>query len=210
MTELQLLERAAAEHGLDPDLDSSPAAVGSWEVEVEGQAVVGPDRTTRDYVALFDLFGPPWGGGGGGGGTAHAANNNNNNNSINNINNINSRSLLEGLLVLWATERAYLDAWSYAKAQGPPTTTTRDHSPPGQDQDQDPAADPDGSGTLTRRLIDNWTSDAFRAFVAEIEACLEALAHGQDTDTHEVLLASSISVVKKVFLLEEAFWPMVV
>ncbi|RYP17235.1 hypothetical protein DL765_004620 [Monosporascus sp. GIB2] len=142
------------------------AAVGS---EMEGETVgFGPNKTTQGYIDLFDSFaaqpGVPT-----------------------------DKSLLEGVLVLWATEMAYLDSWSYAKSQRP--------------QNPDPGQDLDG-GALRKRFIDNWTSDQFRAFVKEIEECLEALASRAD-DTEEVLLASSLFMFKKVLVLEEEFWPIV-
>ncbi|RYP22293.1 hypothetical protein DL767_009081 [Monosporascus sp. MG133] len=142
------------------------AAVGSG---MEGEAVgFGPYKATQGYIDLFDSF------------TAQPGART-------------DKPLLEGLLVLWATEVAYLDSWSYAKSQSP--------------QNPDPSQDLDG-GALRKHLIGNWTSDQFRAFVKEIEECLEALAVRAD-DTEEVLLASSLSVLKKVLVLEEEFWPIV-
>ncbi|RYP66046.1 hypothetical protein DL769_006148 [Monosporascus sp. CRB-8-3] len=142
------------------------AVVGS---EMEGEAVgFGPYKTTQGYIDLFDSFAAQPG--------AQP-----------------DKPLLEGLLVLWATEVAYLDAWSYAKSQSP--------------QNPDPSRDLDG-GALRKHFINNWTSDQFRAFVKEIEECLEALAARAD-DTEEVLLASSLSVLKRVLVLEEEFWPIV-
>ncbi|RYP54167.1 hypothetical protein DL768_000946 [Monosporascus sp. mg162] len=141
-------------------------AVGSG---MEGEAVgFGPYKTTQGYIDLFDSFAAQPG--------AQT-----------------DKPLREGLLVLWATEVAYLDSWSHAKSQSP--------------QNPDPSQDLDG-GALRKHLIGNWTSDQFRVFVKEIEECLEALA-AQADDTEEVLLASSLSVLKKVLVLEEEFWPIV-
>ncbi|KAK7753246.1 hypothetical protein SLS62_004765 [Diatrype stigma] len=152
------------------------AAVGS---EMEGQAVgFGPNPTTREYIELFDSFAAQPG------------------SAV-------DKSLFEGLLVLWITEKAYLDSWSYAKQQ------QQQQQQQQQDKNaQNPGEDLDG-GALRERFIGNWTSDEFKAFVAEIEACLEALAAAQVQDSEEVLIASSLSVVKKVLVLEEAFWPFV-
>lgn len=143
------------------------AAIGS---EMEGQAVgFGPSQTTSEYIDLFDSF------------TAQPGART-------------DKLLLEGLLVLWVTEKAYLDSWSYAKQQSP--------------QNPDPSQDLDG-GALRKQFINNWTSDEFQAFVKEIEECLEALAAAQNHENEEVLISSSLSVIKKVLVLEEAFWPLV-
>jgi len=60
--------------------------------------------------------------------------------------------LLQGLVLLWATEYCYLSAWKYARShlQG--------------DQGQN---DLDG-GALRHKFIPNWTSEEFEQFVAEI------------------------------------------
>ena len=173
MTELKFFESTAKDYNLDL------AAVGS---EMESQAVgFGPNKTTREYIDLFDSF------------AAHPGART-------------DKHLLEGLLVLWITEKAYLDSWSYAKQQ-------QQQSPQENPDDADAAAaaaaeDLDG-GALRKHFIPNWTSDEFQAFVSEIEECLEALAAAQNHDTEEVLIANSLSVVKKVLVLEEAFWPLV-
>ena len=168
MTELRFFEDTARQYGIDL------AAVGS---EMEGQDLgFGPNKTTQGYIDLFDSFTA----------TPSAADSTAPARP--------DKSLFEGLLVLWVTEQAYLDSWSYAKRQDP--------------AGQDPAQDLDG-GALRKHFIGNWTSDAFKAFVKEIEECLEALAATQRHDNEEVLLASSISVVKNVLVLEEAFWPVV-
>lgn len=146
------------------------ACVGS---EMEGQAVgFGPNPATREYIDLFDSFAAQPG------------------SAV-------DKSLLEGLIVLWITEKAYLDSWSYAKQQ---QQQQRPRDNPKEDLD---------GGALRERFIGNWTSDEFKAFVQEVEGCLEALAAAQVQDSEEVLIASSLSVVKKVLVLEEAFWPLV-
>ena len=179
MTELRFFEDTARDYGIDLQ------TVGC---EMESQALgFGPNKATREYIELFDSFTA--------GRTTTTAAVAAAADADGTASPRPDKSLLEGLLVLWATEQAYLEAWSYAKRQAYPA-------------DCDPAQDLDG-GALRARFIGNWTSDAFRAFVEEIAACVEDLAAAQRDDTREVLLASSLFVVRKVLVLEEAFWPVV-
>ncbi|KAI5926761.1 hypothetical protein F4810DRAFT_653417 [Camillea tinctor] len=129
----------------------------------------GPAPATRGYVELFDSFGA--------GGDP-------------------GRTLVDGLTVLWATERVYLDAWTYARGQGTGADVQADK-------------DLDG-GALRREFIPNWTSDQFRGFVEEVGECLDAYAADQDEVTGEMAAAGAMALYKKVLVLEEGFWPMVV
>ena len=177
MVELRFFEDTARDYGIDLQ------TVGC---KMESQALgFGPNKVTREYIELFDSFTA----GKTTTTTAAAAA------TDGSASPRPDKSLFEGLLVLWATEQAYFEAWSYAKRQQYPA-------------DRDPAQDLDG-GALRTRLIDNWTSDAFRVFVVELTACLEDLAAAQRDDTREVLLANSLTVVRKVLVLEEGFWPVV-
>ncbi|KAI0879355.1 heme oxygenase-like protein [Hypoxylon argillaceum] len=133
-----------------------------------GEHTFGPNATTRGYIDLFDSFaGQP--------------------------RDESPRSLFDGLVVLWATEQAYLTAWSYASQ----------HS----SQDTDFGKDLDG-GALRKHFIPNWTSQPFQEFVKEIEGCLDAYAETlvgeEDADAQFVTAAA---MTKKVFVLEEGFWP---
>lgn len=83
------------------------------------------------------------------------------------------RSLLDGFVLLWATEKCYLDAWTYA-------SSFASSSPPEQDRD---------GGALRKEFIPNWSSKDFKKFVDE---CAEA-ADGvwvelQDAKKRELLM----------------------
>ncbi|KAI5862111.1 heme oxygenase-like protein [Durotheca rogersii] len=100
-----------------------------------------------------------------------------------------ARTLLEGLVVLWATERTYLDSWGYAR-----------------DQTATEAADLDG-GALRQAFIPNWTSDEFRTFVRECEECLDAYAKAQGVHSQAPTAPAYLALYKQVLDLEKAFWP---
>ncbi|KAI1128905.1 heme oxygenase-like protein [Nemania abortiva] len=105
------------------------------------------------------------------------------------------RTLFEGLVVLWATEQAYFTAWSYAKQ----------HS----SQDADFEKDSDG-GALRKHLIPNWTSRPFQEFVSEIRECVDAYAENlTGEDNVDARFVTAAAMTKKVFVLEEGFWPVV-
>lgn len=57
---------------------------------------------------------------------------------------------LDGLVVLWGTEKCYLEAWRYAASQSSSVKTGEE--------------DADG-GALRKEFIPNWTSREFEAFV---------------------------------------------
>ncbi|KAI0426661.1 heme oxygenase-like protein [Xylaria sp. FL1042] len=132
-----------------------------------GAHAFGPNMTTKGYIELFDSFT-----------TAPQEES--------------PRTLFDGLVVLWATEKAYLTAWSYA-SQG--------------SQDQDFEKDLDG-GALRKHFIPNWTSQPFQDFVREIQECLDAYAESQlGEDNTDVRFVIAAAMIKKVFVLEEGFWP---
>lgn len=129
----------------------------------------GPDATTKGYIELFDSF-------------------------PSQPEEDSPRTLFDGLVVLWATEKAYLAAWSYANR----------HS----SQDADFEKDLDG-GALRKHFIPNWTSQPFQDFVEEVKGCLEAYAQSLAGEDNAVArFATAAAMVKKVFVLEEGFWPM--
>ncbi|KAI1637327.1 hypothetical protein F4809DRAFT_322950 [Biscogniauxia mediterranea] len=169
--ELQLFESAAKAYGLDLAASGCPTALGATAPEP-----FGPATTTRHYIELFDSFGAC--------AAARAS-----------ARGDPAPTLLDGLVVLWATETVYLDAWTYARDQEPES---------GSDAD----ADLDG-GALRKVFIPNWTSDQFREFVREIRECLDAYAASQDEVTGEVGAAGAMTLYKRVLVLEEDFWPMV-
>ncbi|KAJ8126829.1 hypothetical protein O1611_g6808 [Lasiodiplodia mahajangana] len=138
-----------------------------------GERVFGPNVTTRGYIDLFDSF---------------AAQPEQKEEE--------SRSLFDGLVVLWATEQAYLAAWTYAKGHSPQEVA-------------DVEKDLDG-GALRKHFIQNWTSRSFQDFVKEIRECLDAYAEGlTGEDNADARFATAAAMTKKVFVLEEGFWPVV-
>jgi formylaminopyrimidine deformylase / aminopyrimidine aminohydrolase len=87
--------------------------------------------------------------------------------------------VLEGLTALYAAERAYLDTWTAVAAASPPGSPHRD-------------------------WIDNWTSPAFRAFVADLGKGLDELA-----GTPSAAMAERLALVfANAARFELAFWEM--
>ena len=87
--------------------------------------------------------------------------------------------LLEGLTGLYAAERAYLDTWTAVAARSP-------------------------AGSPYRDWIDNWTSEAFRGFVADLGGELDALAGSPSPAVAERLGQVFTGAVR----FELAFWEM--
>ncbi|KAI2784873.1 heme oxygenase-like protein [Daldinia loculata] len=164
--ELKFFEEAAKKYGLDLEA-LGPVAGGSNLLHKS--ALFGPNKVTKNYIDMFNSF------------SARP------NGDL-------SKTLLDGLVVLWTTEKVYLDSWTYAKQQASENVDTK--------------GDLDG-GALRKEFIPNWTSEEFQAFVKECQECLDAYATSQDEDTEEVIAASSMVIFKKVLVLEESFWPMV-
>ncbi|KAK7908141.1 hypothetical protein PG985_015444 [Apiospora marii] len=97
------------------------------------------------------------------------------------------RSLLQGLVMLWALEKVYLDAWTFAKQQTP-------------------AGDALDGGALRNKFIPNWAGDHFRAFVDQIQECLDVFAsEAGASDVDQV----AMDAWKEMLILEEGFWPRV-
>ncbi|KAL2813145.1 hypothetical protein BJX63DRAFT_232085 [Aspergillus granulosus] len=105
-------------------------------------------------------------------------------------------SLLEGLLVLWATEVCYLRAWRFA-ASG------REES---MGAKGDGSEDADG-GALRTRFIPNWSSPEFEAFVDKIGKVLDEFAAEELEKLGEDALAKCERWWGQVVWLEERFWP---
>ncbi|GAW18121.1 hypothetical protein ANO14919_075940 [Xylariales sp. No.14919] len=132
------------------------------------QHTFGPNEITRGYIDLFDSF------------TTQPREGS-------------PRALFDGLVVLWATEKAYLTAWSYA---------TQFSS-----LSMDFEKDLDG-GALRREFIPNWTSQDFQEFVNKIQDCVDAYAESQTgEDNTDARLVTAAAIVKTVFILEKEFWP---
>jgi thiaminase len=87
--------------------------------------------------------------------------------------------LLEGLTGLYAAERAYLDTWTAVAARSP-------------------------AGSPYREWIENWTGEAFRAFVADLGGELDELA-GSPSPAMDERLGSVFTGAARF---ELAFWEM--
>ncbi|KAI0974427.1 heme oxygenase-like protein [Xylaria arbuscula] len=137
-----------------------------------GETAFGPNATTKGYMKMFDSFTtstPP---------QAELP-----------------KTLFDGLVVLWATEKAYLDAWSYANESSRGRVSEEDH---------------DG-GALREKFIPNWTSQPFQDFVKEIQECLDTYAESQLAEGNsDAGFMTAAAITKKVLVLEEGFWPVIV
>jgi len=138
----------------------------------EEDQVFTAEPATRQYVDLFRAFGTDPGMG-----------------------------LLEGLVVLWATEVCYLSAWTYAKS-----FTESSHGDDDMEADDKSAhtSDLDG-GALRDAFIPNWTSPDFRSFVAEIADVTDQLARREDAVTHRFDVYRA--VWRHILDVERRFWP---
>lgn len=166
MRELQFFEETARKYGLDLEAPGPVAEGGNLSNK---SAVFAPNKATQNYIDLFDSFSAqPQG--------------------------VLAKTLLDGLVVLWTTEKVYLDSWTHAKQEASENVDTK--------------GDLDG-GALRKEFIPNWTSEEFQAFVKECQECLDAYAAFQDADTEEVIASGSMTIFKKVLVLEESFWPLV-
>lgn len=107
-----------------------------------------------------------------------------------------SKSLLEGLVVLWATEACYLSAWTFASS----FTVT-----PHNEDETDPhhSSDLDG-GALRDAFIPNWTSPEFQKFVQDIAELTDLLAE------QEIVGGRDLEPFKQAWLhvldVEKRFW----
>lgn len=99
------------------------------------------------------------------------------------------QTLLEGLLVLWATEKCYLEAWTHASTY--------------LAKDQKGSDDADG-GALRNTFIPNWSSPEFAEFVQEIADITDEMAQREGA-------LRKIEVFKALWLhvleIEKGFWP---
>ncbi|KAL0943688.1 uncharacterized protein CTRU02_201575 [Colletotrichum truncatum] len=103
---------------------------------------------------------------------------------------------LEGAVLLYATEKCYLDAWSGAKDA--------------LDGGRDGSEDADG-GALRKEFIPNWSSQEFREFVDNLGAIIDEgvkeVVKEQGKDVEEGLKERALKVWREVLLAEEHFWP---
>jgi thiaminase len=106
-------------------------------------------------------------------------------------------SVLEGLIVLWATEVCYLRAWKFAAG----------YMRQNMDEKQDYKGDADG-GALREKFIANWSSDEFEGFVNSIGDVVDDMA-GQlkGAEETELMRTRCLEWWKQILWLEERFWP---
>lgn len=126
----------------------------------EGSGTFGPNAITEQYISLFNAF--------------HLEP---------------QQTLLDGLLVLWATEKCYLEAWTYASIHMP--------------QDVNAQSDAD-SGALRNEFIPNWSSKEFDDFVRNIADITDELAQREGAFRKiETFKALWLHVLE----IEKGFWP---
>lgn len=103
---------------------------------------------------------------------------------------------LEAAVVYWGTEKCYLDAWSWAKAQ----LTVQ----------EDPSKDADG-GAVRKEFINNWTCKEFVEFVDDLGRIIdEAVAKEVEKKGEDFKVELFKRVEGKwqdVLQAEEVFWP---
>jgi thiaminase len=119
----------------------------------------GATKATRDYIELFDSIADP------------------------------RKTLLDGMLLLWATERCYLEAWKYSKGQRPRISASFD--------------DADG-GALNDAFIPNWTSPELEKFVADIAKYTDELARREGASAND---PRHYEMWHRVLEVEKEFWP---
>ncbi|KAH5054759.1 hypothetical protein HBI37_235320 [Parastagonospora nodorum] len=104
---------------------------------------------------------------------------------------------LEGAVMLWAMEKVYYEAWSWARRQDAQS------SPRTYENDED-------GGAMRREFIPNWSNRDFMMFVEQLERILnEAVSSavkGDDQLWRQVKTRTD-AVWQAVLDAEEAFWP---
>lgn len=102
---------------------------------------------------------------------------------------------LEGAVLFYATEKAYLEAWTWTKNR-----LVR----------QDSIKDADG-GALRNEFIPNWTSMEFVAFVDQlgdiINDAVDEHRRARGSDADKQLFARASKIWDEVLVAEEGFWP---
>lgn len=104
---------------------------------------------------------------------------------------------LEGVVTLWAMEKVYYEAWSWARRQDAQA------SPRTYENDQD-------GGAMRREFIPNWSNRDFLMFVEQLERIInEAVGTAVKGDDQfwKQLKGRTDAVWKAVLDAEEAFWP---
>ncbi|KAF2854334.1 heme oxygenase-like protein [Plenodomus tracheiphilus IPT5] len=104
---------------------------------------------------------------------------------------------LEGAILLWATEKAYYDSFSWARRQDAQS------SPKNYEKDLD-------GGAMRRELIPNWSNRDFLMFVEQLERIVNEgvseAVNRDDAKWAEVKQRTDV-IWQAVLDAEEAFWP---
>lgn len=107
---------------------------------------------------------------------------------------------LEAAVMFWGTERCYVDAWSWARAQQLVESG-------GEARD-----DADG-GALRREFIPSWSSDAFKGFVAGLGGIIDRAVDGAvergGKEVREEVLRRVEGKWRSLVVAGAAFWPAV-
>jgi thiaminase len=104
---------------------------------------------------------------------------------------------LEPAIILWAMEKVYYEAWSWAQQQDAQS------APQTYEKDQD-------GGAMRKEFIPNWANDAFLAFVQQLQHIVDdwiGAAINGDNDLSIQVKSRSERVWKEVLDAEEVFWP---
>lgn len=100
--------------------------------------------------------------------------------------------LLNGLTVLWATEKCYLEAWRFAASHSDASKAT--------------ASDADG-GALRNCFIPNWTSQEFADFVEQLEQLVDELLDDIGINLTSDVRDEFKQLWDEVLDIEKRFWP---
>jgi thiaminase len=104
---------------------------------------------------------------------------------------------LEGAVILWAMEKIYYEAWSWAREQDTQSSLRI------YDKDED-------GGAMRKVLIPNWANDDFLAFIKQLGRIINEgvrTAVKGDEDLQKEVERRSEAVYKVVLDAEEMFWP---
>ncbi|KAF2658974.1 heme oxygenase-like protein [Lophiostoma macrostomum CBS 122681] len=106
---------------------------------------------------------------------------------------------LEGVVVFWATERVYLEAWRWARNRA--AAVEREEGRGSEDLD---------GGAMRKEFIPNWTSEEFGRFVGDLESILNDAVEevcGADEGVRREVYSRAEGVWKELLECEVAFWP---
>ncbi|KAJ2906160.1 hypothetical protein MKZ38_002875 [Zalerion maritima] len=104
---------------------------------------------------------------------------------------------LEGAVVFWATEKCYLEAWTWAKRHV-------------EEKEAAGLADQRDAGAMRAEFIPNWTSPEFVAFVDALGSLIDdAVAKALEgmPDREASIISRSLAKWNEVLAAETRFWP---